>query len=191
MGLDIFAASHLKYARPIPKGKAFDRLERDLQDDGRSLDKAYFILWPNQAAHRARLGGMKPGLYEYTKRKSRRFEFRAGSYSYYNWWRDELSRFALGAGAEEVWRNPRTYRGRPFVELIDFTDCDGRLGTNVCAQLAAHFTIHAARARRYAATVTHPEAPGDPDVGAGWLANYRDFARACRLAARGGALRFC
>jgi hypothetical protein len=189
MGLDISAASHLKYARTIPNAKAFDKLEADLLKKGKSLDDVYFMVYPNQRCHRARLGGMKSGLYERTP-KSRGHEFRAGSYSYYNWWREELCEFALDTEPEEVWMYPEDFVGRPFVELIDFTDCDGRIGTNVAAKLAADFTIHAARAKRYAARVTHPDSPDDPEVGAGWLQNYRDFARAFRLAAKNGALAF-
>lgn len=189
MGLDVFAASHLKYSRPIPRGKAFDRLEEEAGAKGKEIDEVYFFLSPNLPVHRARLGGMKTGLYAYTA-KSRRFGFRAGSYGYYSWWRNELSLFALDVEAEDVWFDARSFRGRPFYELIDFTDCDGRMGTNVCAKLAANFTVYAARAKRHAATVTDPDYPDDPDVGAGWLQTYRDFARAVRLAARGGALTF-
>jgi hypothetical protein len=187
MGLDIFAASHLKYAQPIPKGRAFDKLADELTKRGKDIPDVYFTLYPNGAYHRARLRGMKPGLYTYTK-KTRRFGFRAGSYGYYNWWRNELSLFALDTEAEDVWIDTELYRGRPFVELIDFTDCDGRIGTAVCEKLAADFTSHAARARRHAPTV---KAEDIPDASAEWLQNYRDFARAFRLAAKGGALKFC
>jgi hypothetical protein len=187
MGLDIYAASHLVYARPIPKGKALDRLEAELDERGKSLDEVYYCLWPNDRAHRARLRGMKPGLYEFTP-QTRRCAFRAGPYSYYNWWRNELSLFALGAEAQDVWMAPEDYRGRPFVELIDFTDCDGRVGTPVAAKLAADFTAAARRATRHAAAVVVDD---NPDAGADWLRVYRDFARAFRVAARAGALKFC
>lgn len=190
MGLDIFAVSHLKYVRSIPKGKGLGRLEQEVQDKGKEFFEVYFILSPNDPAHRARLTGMKPGLYEYTT-KSRRHGFRAGSYSYYNWWRNELANFALGVDAEDVWFEPHMYRGQPFVELINFTDCDGRIGTTVAAKLAADFTSHTAKAKRFAATVTHPDAPDDPDTGTYWLQNFRDFATAFRLAAKDGALEFC
>lgn len=184
MGLDIFAASHLRFARAIPKQAEFNRLEEELGPD-KYLGDVYFIVAPNDRAHRSRLGRMKTGLYAYT-RASRRHGFRAGSYSGYNWWRNELCRFALGVGAEEVWANPRRFRGRPFVELIDFTDCDGRIGTTVASKLAADFTVHAARAKRHAAALVAAE----PDAG-WWLENFRDFARSLRLAAKEGALEFC
>jgi hypothetical protein len=187
MGLDVFAASHLRYARPMPRRNAFDRLEAEVAGQGKSLDEVYFFFSANDASHRARLGGMKVGLYTYT-RSSRRHSFRAGSYGYYNWWRNELSLFALGVAAETVWAAPRAYRARAFMELIDFTDCDGRIGTTVAAKLAADFTAYAKRATRHAATIVMD---GVTDAGADWLANYRDFARALRLAAKGGALTFC
>ena len=186
MGLDISAASHLKYVRPIPNGKAYDRLDEELQEKGKLLDEVYFMLAPNERVHRARLGGMKPGLYEYTS-KTRRHDFRAGSYTWYNWWRDELSVFALNVEAEDVWMDPEDFAGRPFVELIDFTDCDGRIGTTVAAKLAADFTSHARKATRHSSGVTDPD---NPDAGEEWLQIYRDFARAFRLAAKDGALMF-
>jgi hypothetical protein len=148
----------------------------------------YFVLHPNDRYHRARLGGMKTGIYAYTPR-SRKYGFRAGSYGGYNLWRDQLSRFALGVPAEDVWLEPRRYRGKPFAELIDFTDCDGRIGTTVAAKLAEDFATHAARARRFAATLPGADPNGwSPEE---WLASYRDFARAFRLAAKDGALTFC
>ncbi|MCI0704316.1 MAG: hypothetical protein L0241_24930 [Planctomycetia bacterium] len=188
MGLDIFAASHIKYARPIPRRKEFDKLLEEIEAQGKSLTEVYFPFYTNASCHRQRLGGMKPGLYSYTK-KSRKYEFRAGSYSGYNWWRNQLSLFALEVGAEAVWREPRIYRGKPFVELINFTDCDGRIGTSVCEKLAEDFTSHAARAKRFPSTMTST----DPDAWPGddWLAVYRQFARAFRLAAQNGALAFC
>jgi hypothetical protein len=188
MGLDIFAASHLKFAQRIPRGKAFDRLEEELDAKGKSIGEVYFLFSGNAAGQRARLGGMKPGLYSFTK-KSRKYGFRAGSYSGYNWWRNQLSLFALETEAEDVWFEPEDFRGQPFVELIDFTDCDGRIGTSVCAKLAEDFTSHAARAKRFAATLSNTDPEGWP--GDDWLAVYRQFARAFRLAAQNGALEFC
>jgi hypothetical protein len=187
MGLDIFAVSHLRYVRPMPRGKALERLEAEAEEQGKSLHEIYFFLSSNDSTHRARLGGMKVGLYARTK-SSRSYGFRAGSYSGYNWWRNELSLFALDEEAEEVWVEPRRYRGKPFVELIDFTDCDGRIGTTVAAKLAADFTGYAKKAARHATTIVVEE---NPDAGTYWLETYRDFATALRLAAKDGALTFC
>jgi hypothetical protein len=183
MGLDVHAASHLRYLGPMPSYEERDRLEQELDRQKKNLSDVYFFLSPNDAGHKARLGGMKPGLYEYTER-SEQHGFRAGSYSGYNWWREQLSRFALNVAPEEVWHNPRRYRGKPFVELINFTDCDGRIGTKVAAKLAKDFRDHAGRTAEFAAQFGAEEREY-------WLEVYQEFTRAFELAAQDGALRFC
>jgi hypothetical protein len=192
VGLDIFAASNLRYARPIPGRKALERLEEELSRKDKYLTDVYFLVYPNQACFRQRLAGTKPGLYTYT-RSTRRHSFRAGSYSGYNWWRDQLSRFALGVDAPTVWGDPRGFRGRPFVELINFTDCDGRIGTRVATKLAEDFKSHAAGAKRFVPVASGEDADGwdETDQKSYWLEVYREFARAFRLAAKKGALAFC
>jgi hypothetical protein len=57
--------------------------------------------------------------------------FRAGSYSGYNWWRNQLALMAYGKSAEEIWREPNP--SGPFIELIDFSDCEGVIGPIVAA----------------------------------------------------------
>lgn len=187
MGLDIVAASRLEFAGPLPRGRALHALAEEFEARGEELYETYFVVSGNRPAHRARLRGTRVGLYTYG-RGSRTFGFRAGSYTTYNWWRNELCLFAHGAAAEDVWAERHKYRRAAFYELIDFTDSDGRIGTAVCAELAADFAAHARRARPFALTVDVADAP---DAGAYWLETYRNFARAFELAANGGALRFC
>lgn len=67
------------------------------------------------------------------------YSFRAGSYSGYGSWREQLCLAALGVNPNRVWENPSAYAGRPFVELIDFTDCDGEIGGVTAAKLARDF----------------------------------------------------
>jgi hypothetical protein len=181
MGLDIPAASCLRYARPIPEGDEFDRLEEEADAQDKCLDELYFLLYPNDPDWEEHLSGMRPGLYEYTP-ATEQHSFRAGPYGGYNWWREHLSRFALGVKPNAVWENPRRFAGRPFAELINFTDCDGRIGTRLAAKLVADFRAQADRAAAYAATI---------EQGQSFLENYRDFARAFALAAQEGALAFC
>lgn len=184
MGLDIHAASQLRYLRPLPEGDERERLEEELYERGQGLGDAFFTVYPNDEGYEARLGGTEPGLYEYTP-ASEQYEFRAGSYSGYNLWRELLSRFALGAEPEDVWSDPEAFAGRPFVELIHFTDCDGCIGTAVSAKLAADFTSHAAAAGEYAAGLA------DQNERSYFAENYDEFARAFGLAAQNGALKFC
>jgi hypothetical protein len=181
MGLDIHAASHLRYIGPIPSYEERDRLEEEAARQDKCLNEVYFLMDPNDADWEEHLAGMKSGLYAYTA-ATEQHEFRAGPYSDYNLWREHLSRLALGVEPSVVWDNPEQFAGRPFVELINFTDCDGRIGTRVAAKLAADFQTHAAEAEDYAASLE-----GDDS----FLDTYRDFARAFELAAQQGALAFC
>src|SRR5262245_51471646 len=75
--------------------------------------------------------------------------FAAGSYSAYNDWREHLALMAHGVEAEHIWQNPERYPA--FRELIDFTDCDGTLGTEICQKLADDFHSYLAKAVAYAA----------------------------------------
>ena len=79
-----------------------------------------------------RTAGIKPGIYSF----ERSAEFRAGSYSGYNEWRDHLARMAVGMSAKKIWASG--WKG-PFVELINFPDNEGVIGPVVAAKLAKDF----------------------------------------------------
>lgn len=185
MGLDISAASKLTFVRRVPSIEALDKLYTEFSE--RKEPFPYFVIHANGRAHASRLRGTRAGLYTYAK-GSRGHSFRAGSYSGYGWWRDQLAHFAHNVPAEEIWHNPRRYRGGAFVELIDFSDCEGHFGALVSAKLCADFVEHARKARPFSLALNTAE---EPNVGAYWLEVYRDFARAFKLAADGGALKFC
>jgi hypothetical protein len=82
MGLDIHAASNLRYVGPIPQREEFDRLEEELNRQDKCLDEVYFLLFPNDPEWEDHLAGMKHGLYEYTA-ATEQHSFRAGPYSDY------------------------------------------------------------------------------------------------------------
>jgi hypothetical protein len=187
MGLDIEATSKLVFARRLPTDAALEQLHAEFDARGEDLHEIYFVIHPNGRGHAARLRGTRTGLYTRAK-GSRSHSFRAGSYSGYNWWRDQLARFAHGVPAEEIWHNPRRYRGGAFVELIDFSDCEGHFGALVSAKLEGDFVEYARKARPFSLTLNTAE---EPNSGGYWLEVYRDFARAFKLAADGGALKFC
>ena len=65
--------------------------------------------------------------------------FEAGPYSSYTEWRDLLSHIALGVDSEEVRRNPESWSGQPFFELIYFAYNDGCIGPKTSAKLATDF----------------------------------------------------
>ena len=98
------------------------------------------------------------------------------SYSAYSRWRTALSRMALGVDSERVWEEWPNYAGKPFAELINFSDCEGTIGPVVATRLAADFAAFDERAR---------ETMSDNHYRI-----YRSFADGCAAASDGGALRF-
>lgn len=83
---------------------------------------------------------LKEGWYEV---QGEACAFRAGSYSRYNAWRAWLCEKALGVDPAIVWKSladgEATYEGKPFVGLINFTDCDGVIGSELAAKLHSVF----------------------------------------------------
>lgn len=65
------------------------------------------------------------------------FDFRAGSYSGYNLFRNELCISANNIKAEELW--DLKDESLKFYWLINFTDCDGYIGTSYCSILYEEF----------------------------------------------------
>jgi hypothetical protein len=172
MGLDITA--YRKIER-IPDEKEGEYLVK--HENGATLIYAYWVdeetlkwieeRWPG------RTGGIKPGYYT----AEEAFDFRAGSYSGYNWWRDRLARMAFGKPAESVWREDSD---GPFFELIAIPDNEGVIGAPVAAKLARDFAEHADKAAAFAETLG---APWWPEV-------YADWRKAFEMGADGGAVDF-
>jgi hypothetical protein len=73
--------------------------------------------------------------------------FRAGSYSGYSEWRDHLARLAGAPSANAVFTDPAKYATLPFIELINFSDCEGEIGATVARKLAADFALFDNKAR--------------------------------------------
>lgn len=120
MGLDIRVLTNVRFiAEKVDE-------DRYSEEDLTSLCNPHF---PERSK------GMQDGYYTAEHESS----FRAGSYSGYGTWRRQLCQWALGVPAEEVWKNPERFEGKPFVELIHFSDCEGYLSTEICKKLAADF----------------------------------------------------
>jgi hypothetical protein len=71
--------------------------------------------------------------------KTEQLDFSAGSYGTYNWFRNQLSIAIYGHPAAKIWENIESYEGKPFIEIINFTDCDGVIGTEVSEKLYNDF----------------------------------------------------
>lgn len=130
----------------------------------------------------------------------RTHEFRAGSYSYYNAWREDLARLtgttstALFAGgsptsfADPVRRffglvRPATALPTAFRELILFSDCEGTIGRATPKKLAANFAEWETRAMAFAGALG--------ERADGFRSVYLDFKTAFEVASNDGAVQFC
>jgi len=98
--------------------------------------------------------------------------FRAGSYSGYNSWRNELAKLAGYTSADDCWNN---HTSGPFYELINFSDCEGVIGPVVSAKLAKDFADYREKA----------------EIIGGWFFDaYQDWEKAFTMAADNGAVSF-
>jgi len=104
--------------------------------------------------------------------------FRAGSYGGYNEWRNDLAILAGHESAKEAWNSGA--KGRPFFELIHFSDCEGVMNSLVCAKLAKDFADNQAKV----------DAMTDCDDGNWFKEKYAEWRRAFEMAADNGAVEF-
>ena len=118
MGLDIKAYSNLRY--------------KDIQNiddwDGIRLFRDAFELFE-----------LPEGIYEETL-TTRCSSFRAGSYSWYNRFRNTLALTMHGVPASTIFEDPDRYIGTDFFYLINFSDCDGIIGPSISNTLFNEFT---------------------------------------------------
>jgi hypothetical protein len=164
MGLDIRAYRRLQFA---PAGQ--------LRDDS-SLYLREALAYTNKAFP-GRADGLHPEMAYSSCEDS--FAFQAGSYMYYSKWRNQLAEMAGLGSAEAVRTNPEK-KGLPFVELIDFSDCEGLIGPKVAAKLAKDFADYEFSASAFAVE-------SEDDF---FLALYREWRRAFEWAADGGMVYF-
>ena len=85
-----------------------------------------------------------------------------------------------GLGSAEAVQTISQKEGLPFVELIDFSDCEGVIGPKVAAKLAKDFADYEFMASAFAAE-------SNDDF---FLALYREWRRAFEWAADGGMIYF-
>lgn len=145
MGLDISYYSNIK--------KVLDKIDEEDDDYDEKVDNAYdisdFCVY-GEEHFKYQLGELEIGAYykgEYS------MGFCAGSYGGYNFWRNQLSKLAGYSSDEEVWKEfgklMRKYKLKkiekqdisfpPFYELINFSDCEGTICSNVSKKLYEDF----------------------------------------------------
>lgn len=173
MGLDISAYSRV---REIGIASDTEEWEREYWMQGRADT---FYVWPSHVLEPdfpGRLEGsiVRPnGVYEYAGS----CYFRAGSYSGYNEWRNELSIATIGVPAKTVWRTPSAYEDSPFFELVQFSDCEGFIGPVVAGRLLED--SHAPSITAYA-----------KGRGGRFEGLFVQWRRAFELASDGGVIKF-
>lgn len=173
MGLDITAYSRLKHI-----GKHADEW-CDEQYDDETFNRVHVQAFAYQdfpqsfrgipvLGNRAASGCafFDGGCFAVTE-ETKTHAFRAGSYSGYGVWRDDLRRQF----------NPRTLPNGPFYELIWFADNEGCIGPEAAKDLLADFREHA----------TSYAPNGHADY---FRQKYEDWTTAFELAADGGLVDF-
>ena len=128
MGLDITFHERLT--------KVDVKLNEDGEPIGHETDWAFYDSHTNVFINPdfpTRADGMQGGFH---KSEGETEDLRIG-YSSYSQWRSELALAALGAPAMQVWEGEITEG--PFVELINFSDCEGTIGPRTSAKLAKDF----------------------------------------------------
>jgi hypothetical protein len=160
MGLDITAMSEVERV-----------------DDGSEDHEDVSRLW--DGGFEGRLAPLEKGAYRSVGEEA---SFRAGSYGGYNEWREHLAAMALGMTPERLWtlvKTDPTFAG-PFVEQINFTDCDGTIGPTASAKLAKDYADFTERAEEYGKR-----------VGCEWFfPRYKQWRAAFDVAAPNGVVLF-
>lgn len=133
MGLDITAYEHATLTPPHPKND--DCWDRE--------DHHVFAFIIHGSFTQSAAGLTLDRCYAVSDKK---VDFRAGSYTGYSHWRDQLARNALGVeSSSAVAHNLDRWRDRPFFELIWFADNEGTIGPVAAAHLATDFAEHRAQ----------------------------------------------
>lgn len=168
MGLDITAYKKAKLLKVFSDSEELEENEMEIYN----APKKTYISFYREVPFPVQFGDLKQGgVYEYESR----FDFRAGSYIGYGVRRNQLSELMFNLPQSDVWANP-THEGKPFYELIYFSDCDYVICTAVCRKLAKDFADYQHVVDAY----------GDPDLSK----MYADFRRAFELASDDGFVSF-
>lgn len=176
MGLDITAYSNLIPGQP---GEGFDADGDVLWDDG------WVRLYENPDFP-GRADGLDCSL-AYREDEAESMGFRAGGYSGYGNWRNQLAKLAgypevrvdrYNTGNVELRHDHSAWNAEsgPFWELINFSDCEGTLGPVVARKLAQDFADFQEQADR------HPD-----DY---FRERYADWRQAFEMARNNGAVCF-
>lgn len=128
MGLDITAYKNIK---KLGSCELYEDYEDQFDED-----KTLYITHNNKDFPRMMNGIETNDVYSYEDT----YNFRAGTYSGYNRWREWLSKMMIRVSPKRVWDYPLRLKDKPFYPLINFTDCDGIIDPDMCKKLHKDFT---------------------------------------------------
>lgn len=160
MGLDVFAISKIE----------------------RNDEAAEFHVGSDPEYNKVEIGA---GGYASTL-ESRRTDFRAGPYSFYNRFRETLAMSVHGVMPTEIWDSVEDYAGKPFIEIIDHSDCDGCFGAKVSAKLHEDFAANRHKFKAHIDTQGWSEETIED-----YLGLYDDFMQAFEIGQEDGIVKFC
>jgi hypothetical protein len=143
MGLDCTAFSKVEFVEMATFDEDGDIMVRwdEFDADGNRWWDTYVV-----ARHHPEFPGradpiIDKGVYAYEDSVG----WKAGSYGSYSRFRSELAGL-VGYTPEDIW-NGRVGMDRPFSLLVNFSDCEGIIGTTAAIKLLAEFREHEAHAR--------------------------------------------
>jgi hypothetical protein len=178
MGLDITSYEHVKLVEEV---HAIEDSEGNYCNDTPEFGGKNHVTTYNEGSFPHTLGSLIVGKCYLAS--GEQFRFRAGSYSGYSRFREALCLEALGVSANTVWAEPEKYVGRPFYEMINFSDCEGVVGHEVCLKLTRDF--------QEGRETVRARLEQTDDHGFGWYADsYDNWQKAYELASVDGMVKF-
>lgn len=180
MGLDIMAISNLE------KKHKLSEEQKALPWEFQPAKKATRITidtTPYGSEHGGfnKCEDMEGGKYAETG-ETMEHHFRAGSYGGYNIFRKHLCKGLVGVDVDTLWASPDSYTDAPMFEIINFSDCEGILGTGVCQKLYPQFIENKDKFESHLMEVLI----GDENEVKWQMATYEDFTEAFRLGSQNG-----
>jgi hypothetical protein len=174
MGLDITVYENVDFDSFVDE----DEIAEEMEDDMYHIYVVYDPL--NQS------DGIKSGYYNvdgYSK------SFRAGSYSGYNMFRSILCESYYGFPAKELWEKMAqgdSMKGEPFVEMINFSDCEGVIGPKTSAKLYEDFVAHESDFEKF----INEHSMITSDYKRYYIEKYKDWMEAFKIASNNGFVDF-
>jgi hypothetical protein len=180
MGLDIMAISNLE------KKHKLSEEQKALPWEFQTAKKATRITidaTPYGSEHGGfnKCEDMEGGKYAETD-ETTEHHFRAGSYSGYNTFRKLLSKGVAEVDVDTLWGNEDQYKDSPMFEMINFSDCEGILGTGVCQKLYQQFVDNRVKFENYLKV----EFGQDVNTVKWEMETYDNFSEAFRLGSQKG-----